>query len=171
MVIWITGLSGSGKTTIAKRVFEIINKKYKNSVFLDGDIIREVLKHSGYSLEDRLKSAWQTHNLCKLLDKQGLVVVIATMSLFDEIQKANRNKFSSYYEIFLDVDMDILIKRDQKQLYSRALKGLEKNVVGIDLPYDKPKNADLYLKNETIDELNKNIKAILGLINVENYLE
>jgi adenylylsulfate kinase-like enzyme len=165
MVIWITGLSGSGKTTLAKIIYQTIKTKYKNVILLDGDIIRNALGNSyGYTLSERLKGAKQIHGLCKMLDNEDMIVICATMSLFKEIHKKNKNSFKSYLEIFLDVDMKVLIQRDKKSLYSRALDGLEDNVVGVNLSYDKPDNANLYLNNNLLSNLDENIKIILNIL-------
>lgn len=165
MVIWITGLSGSGKTTIAKKIYNLIKKSYNNCCLLDGDIIREALNYSwGYTLPERLKGAKQVQGLSRMLDNEGMIVVCATMSLFKEIHENNRLYFDSYLEIFLDVDMEVLIKRDKKLLYSRAIKGLERNVVGINLSYEEPQNPHLYLTNNLNIDLDNNIKVITKML-------
>lgn len=165
MVIWITGLSGSGKTTIAKSVYNKIKEDYKNTVFLDGDIIREALNGSfGYTLEERRVGARQIHGLCKMLDNEGLIVICATMSLFNDIQKLNREKFSKYIEIYLDVEFEELVKRDKKSLYSKALAGTEENVVGVNLKYEKPLNPELSLSNNQDKQKDLNINLILEYI-------
>ncbi|PLY08709.1 MAG: adenylyl-sulfate kinase [Arcobacter sp.] len=165
MVIWITGLSGSGKTTISREVYNSLKEDYPNTVLLDGDIIREALNHSyGYTIEERRVGARQIHGLCNMLDKEGMIVICATMSLFYEIHELNRNKFSNYIEVFLDVDMDELVKRDKKQLYSKALCGTEDNVVGVTLDYDQPKTPHLHLTNNKVEERIKNTGLILNSI-------
>lgn len=164
MVIWITGLAGSGKTTIAKKLYKILKNKYPQTVLLDGDNFREIVGSIGYTNEERLRGAYIFHNLCKYLDNEGLIVVCSVMVLFKEIQRLNRENFSKYIEIFLDVDMDTLIKRDKKSLYSKALKGETKNVVGIDLPWDKPENPEIILKNNSINELENNVKTIINYL-------
>ena len=116
MVIWITGLSGSGKTTIGKRVYKYIKTKYINTVFLDGDIIRKALNyHFGYTLEDRHASAIQIHGICNMLEKENLIVICSTISLFHDIHKMNRNNFNQYIEIYLDCKMNTL-KTRRKEL-------------------------------------------------------
>jgi len=163
MVVWITGLSGSGKTTISRAVYKEIKAEHPATVLLDGDVIRKALNNSyGYSLEERLRGAKQVAGLCAMLDNEGLNVVCATMSLFNEVQKSNRETFSSYLEVYLDVGMQVLYERDQKQLYSKALAGKEKNVMGVDLPYERPLNPELCLKNNTETELQFNIQKVLG---------
>jgi adenylylsulfate kinase-like enzyme len=164
LVIWITGLSGAGKTTLSKQLYTYLREKYINTILLDGDILRGVLSDFDYTLDGRLKGAKQIHNLCMMLEQQGMIVVCATMSLFKEIHKLNREKFLNYLEVFIDVDMHTLIQRDSKQLYSRALEGKEKNVVGIDLSFDIPKNADLILQNNVELDISKNINTLLKII-------
>jgi len=165
MVIWITGLSGSGKTTISKNIYTTLKSKYIHTILLDGDVIREVLNHSyGYTLEERLKGAKQIHGLCKLLEQEGMIVVCATMSLFHEIQELNRKTFSDYCEIFLDVKISELYMRDKNSLYSNAKNGLEKNVVGIDLKYESPISPELSLDNNNTSDIEKNTTSILSIL-------
>jgi adenylylsulfate kinase-like enzyme len=164
-LIWITGLAGSGKTTIGKKIYYKLKEKYVNTVFLDGDIFREILDNNfGYTIEDRLQIAVRIHKLCLFLTEQNINVVCATMSLFKEIYKLNRKYIKNYFEIFIECDMDELIRRDKKRLYSGALSGEIKNVVGIDLPYDKPEQCDLVIDNNEKNELEEKVQKILKLI-------
>ncbi len=157
MVIWITGLSGSGKTTIGKRVYENVKQKYENTVFLDGDIIRKALDNNyGYSLSERLRGAKQVSGLCKMLDNENINVICATMSLFEEIQEYNRVEIKDYIEVFLDVDINELKNRNKKDLYSGKIK----DVVGVDLEYDIPANPELILNNNAMDSLDNNVELV-----------
>ena len=151
-LIWITGLSGAGKTTIGSEVYEIIKIKYLNIVFMDGDIIREILGNDlGHDIEDRKKNAIRISKMCEFLTNQNINVVCSTMSLFKEIHDINRRNIKKYYEIFNDVSIEELIKRDSKGLYSKALKGEINNVMGVDLPYDKPENPFMIIDNSTLE--------------------
>jgi len=157
MVIWITGLSGSGKTTTGKLVYEYIKQRFSNTIFLDGDVIRKALDNNyGYTLDERLKGAKQVSGLCKMLNNEGINVICSTMSLFKEIQDSNREEINNYIEVFLDVDLKELKKRDSKKLYSTVTK----NVVGVDLAYDIPSNPELYLDNSNINQLDQNVNNI-----------
>ncbi|MDR5659787.1 adenylyl-sulfate kinase [Serpentinicella sp. ANB-PHB4] len=167
MVIWITGLAGSGKTTIGRQVYSKIKEYHINTVYLDGDVFREVIGSYGYSLENRLIVAKKISNLCKQLENQQINVVCSTISLFNEIHKMNRENFSEYYEIFIEVTFDELLKRDQKGLYTQALKGEIKNVIGVDLSYDIPKQPNLIIKNNEKVHLQGNINKILDLIDFD----
>ena len=165
-LLWITGLSGAGKTTIGEEVYKMLKKKKSNTVFLDGDIVREVLGNDlGHHLKDRKKNAIRISKMCEFLTNQNINVVCSTMSLFKEVHKLNREIISQYYEIFIDVNMDELVKRDSKDLYAKVKKGEIQNVIGIDLPYDRPENPFMTIDNTTSeisinDKASKIIKAV-----------
>lgn len=148
-VIWITGLSGAGKSTIGKIAYQELKNKKISAVFLDGDVIREICDNDlGHTPEDRLVNAKRLSKLCLFLSKQGLHVICATMSLFKYCHTWNRENLKHYYEVYLRVPLEILKKRDDKNLYSRAIQGKLTGVVGFDLTYDEPENADLIIDNE-----------------------
>lgn len=165
MLVWITGLSGSGKTTIGKEVYKHLKSIHINSIFLDGDDFREILGNDlGHNPESRLENAKRIHRMCKFLTSQDINVVCATMSLYKEIHELNRKEIKKYYEIFIDCDIDELIRRDQKGLYSKALNQERDDVVGINLAYDKPHNCELIIENSEQKELDKKVKKILEVI-------
>ncbi len=146
---WITGLSGAGKTTIGKLFYRKLKEKNPATIFLDGDILREIFGNDlDHTLGDRKKSATRNSRLCKTLSEQGIHVVCATISMFKEVRDWNRSHIKNYMEIYLRVPLEILISRDQKQLYSRALRGEIKNVMGVDLPVDDPVNPDFIIDND-----------------------
>ncbi len=163
-LIWITGLAGSGKTTVGKAVYAKLKTGYSNTVFLDGDKFREITgQMEGHTKEARLNVAMQRARMCRFLTGQGINVVCSTMSLFKEVHSFNRKNNRNYFEVFIDTDIEVLVKRDQKGLYSKAVKGEVKNVMGVDMPYDKPGKCHLHLKNNTKEELKKNVEQILNL--------
>ncbi|MBN2782737.1 MAG: adenylyl-sulfate kinase [Campylobacterales bacterium] len=164
-LIWITGLSGSGKTTIGKEVYKNLKEKYLNTVFLDGDSFREILGNDlGHTPKDRLENAKRIHRMCKFLISQNINVVCATMSLFKEIHQLNREAMKNYYEILIECDMDELVRRNQKGLYSKALNGEDVNVTGVNATYDKPKFCDLTIDNSKQNNLEEKVQKILDLI-------
>jgi len=163
-VYWLTGLSGSGKTTIAKELYNRLKFSKSNVIFLDGDTLREVLGNTGgHSLEDRKKLAMVYSRLCKVLSEQGFDVICSTISLFKEVHEYNRNNIKNYYEIFIECDMNELIRRDQKGIYSKALRGEIKDVIGINLPYDKPLHPSLVIDNSEKNDLDKKVDTIINL--------
>lgn len=159
-LIWITGLAGSGKTTIGKGVFQKLKEKEVNTVFVDGDQYREVFGASGYTKAKRLVVAKNIVKLCKFLIDQNINVVCCTISLFKEIHEQNIKQFKNYYEIFVFCEIEELIKRDQKGIYSKALKGEINNVVGVDIKYDTPLNPFLIIDNNKKDDLTNKIDLI-----------
>ncbi len=147
-VYWITGLSGAGKTTIGKLLYNHLKNNKSNIVFLDGDELREVFGgNTGHSLEERKKIAMYYSRLSKLLSFQCIDVVCATISMFHECRKWNRKNIKNYKEIYLKVPINILVERDSKKIYSRAMKGEIKDVMGIDINYDEPKDPHLVIEN------------------------
>lgn len=148
-VYWITGLSGAGKTTIGRLLYEKIKEKNVNTVFLDGDIMRKVFGDDlGYSKEERRKCAMRYSRLCAMLQEQQINVVCCTISMFDSVREWNRANIRNYKEIYVRVSMDTLRKRDQKGLYSGITEEKQKEVVGIHMDIEEPKQPDLILDND-----------------------
>lgn len=149
MVIWLIGLSGSGKTTLGKELTKRLRATRKNIVFLDGDTLRDIWGDTlGHDIKSRYINAKRISSLCKFLESQDCIIVAAVLSIFPEWQKWNRESFCKYYEIFLDIEMTVLIDRDTKGLYSAASKGELKNVVGFDIDFPKPGSPDIVITTE-----------------------
>ncbi|MEK6855103.1 MAG: adenylyl-sulfate kinase [Nanoarchaeota archaeon] len=158
-LIWITGLAGSGKTTLAKEIFRIIKEKYPNTIHIDGDDIRFILGEDAvHDIESRKRTGNIYARLGNLFTKQGINVIISTISLFHHLHDFNRKNNKNYYEIFLDVDNEILRER-KKELYSK-----KENIVGLDHVPEFPKNPSLVLKNNRSADLQKNVQEIIRII-------
>jgi len=165
-LIWITGLSGAGKTTIAKKVYDIVIKQDKNTMHLDGDELRIVFNQfTAYNSTDREKTAETYARLCRFLTARGINVIISTISLFHSVQEYNRKNNHYYYEILLDVDKSVLMARNKGGLYDPG----NKNVMGMDLQPEFPEKPNLVLKNNVKNNINDNALKIIRLImGVEN---
>ncbi|TVX93554.1 adenylyl-sulfate kinase [Paenibacillus agilis] len=149
-VYWITGLSGAGKSTVAAALYERL-KCIESVVLLDGDSLREVFGDDiGYTYVDRKKSAMRNSRLCKLISDQNISVICATISMFDVVRAWNRENILDYCEIYLNTPMELLYRRDQKKLYSRALLGQITNVLGVDMPFEEPKKPDVVILNDGV---------------------
>ena len=153
-VIWITGLSGAGKTTLAKELIQRIQKRGSNPILLDGDVLRNLLKVRENALDShsrkvRLDLALKYAQMCRLLSDQGFIVVIATISMFDELYAWNRENITNYFEVYLKVPLDELRRRDPKSIYQRYENGELIDVAGLDLSVDTPQTPHLTLDFET----------------------
>src|ERR1700677_4389135 len=140
-VYWITGLSGAGKTTLGRELWQRLRAAGRAAIFLDGDVLREVIAEDlGHNLANRRKSAMRNARLCRMLASQGGDVVCPTISMFHEVQRWNR-------EIYLRVPMDELQRRDAKGIYAAARRGDLCDVVGLDVAAELPEAPDLILDN------------------------
>ena len=143
----MTGLSGAGKTTIGTKLYNYLKSKDNGVILFDGDALRSVYQSTDYSDEGRMNNARMTNRLCKLLTDQDLDVICCIVGMNEDIRKLNRDTIENYYEIYLKVDIDELIRRDQKQLYSRALRGEIEHLPGINMDFDEPHNPDIVIEN------------------------
>lgn len=155
---WLTGLSGAGKTTIGNRLYYSMKSQKQNTVIFDGDILKKIAgKDLGYSREERLERAYRYCSLCKLLTDQGINVIICTIAMFDEIREWNRDNIENYVEVFLDVEMEVLKRRNRKGLYSKK----NGNIAGVDVEIEYPKNPDIVIKNNGVELLEDSVRKIL----------
>jgi adenylylsulfate kinase len=150
MVIWLIGMSGAGKTTIAREVYRQWRVVSPATVLVDGDEIREIFRHESadaYTLEGRRQNANRIHELCAWLDRQEINVVCSILSIFEETRARNRQRYSRYFETYVSVPLETLFERDNKGLYRAAREGRMKNVVGVDIRFEEPTRPDLVITN------------------------
>ena len=126
---WITGLSGSGKTSISKIIYNNYRKEKDNIVFLDGDNMRRILnlETTGFDVITRKKNAYIYVQLAQLLTNQGIDVIFATIAMFNEIRDWNRKNILNYREIYIKSNIENLVKRDAKGIYGKIKKKKIKN--------------------------------------------
>ena len=165
-VIWITGLSGAGKTTVAAALGQCLRERGSIPVLLDGDILRNLFKSTNeidktYNREARIKLALKYAHLCKTLSSQGFTVIIATVSMFREVYAWNRANLPNYFEVYLKVPLDELRLRDPKKIYQRYDAGELKNVAGLDLCIDEPLEPHVTLDFEIQPSLWKSPEIIV----------
>lgn len=143
-VIWITGYSGAGKTTVSIALLKRLKAVGRCAVLLDGDRLRAaVAPNAGHEPEERLALAMSYARLCKEFSEQGLVVVCATISMFDDVWAWNRAQIPKYFEVYLRVPLEIRSARDAKGLYASR----PTNMVGLDLTLPEPPHPHLTIDN------------------------
>ena len=145
--IWITGLSGAGKSTLGHEIVARLRGRGTPVVMLDGDDLREVFGAAAPGSEKhdragRIALALTYARLCQVIAKQGVTVVIATISMFREIHAWNRANLPGYFEAFLKVPLEELRRRDPKGIYRRFDTGELRHVAGLDLTVDEPEAPD-----------------------------
>jgi bifunctional enzyme CysN/CysC len=144
-VVWITGLSGAGKTTLSLGVRDCLRRTTAGVVCLDGDVVREVMGADlGYRESDRQVQIRRLQALAKALSDQGIVVIVAALYSHPELLAWNRRHFGRYVEVYLRASLTALRKRDTKGLYSGI-----RDVVGVDIPWHPPAAPDLVVDTET----------------------
>lgn len=147
-VVWFTGLSGSGKSTVADILEQKLYQLGQRTYVLDGDNVRLGLnKDLGFVDADRIENIRRVAEVAKLMVDAGLIVIVALISPFQAERDLARNLFEDdeFYEIFIDTPIEVCEARDAKGLYQKARAGMLKNFTGIDSVYEKPCNADLVL--------------------------
>jgi adenylyl-sulfate kinase len=147
-VIWLTGLSGSGKSTIANELAYILQQEGKLAYILDGDNVRMGLnKDLGFSDNDRKENIRRIAEVAKLLSDAGVIVITAFISPFREERENAKNIIGKdeFLEVYVEAPLEICENRDPKGLYKKARAGQIPMFTGIDSPYEEPLNADLII--------------------------
>ena len=158
MMIWITGLPGTGKTTLAKKIKSILETNIsKNIVLLDGDNIRNILPFQiSYSNEDRKKLALFYSKLALLIEQSNCIVICSFVALFHSIQEHNRLNAKDYFEIFLDPSLDELVKINKKNLYSENSEYMLKQIKKHEFPINPDFKFDSIINGvyqDCVDEI------------------
>src|SRR3970282_1287658 len=155
VTVWVTGLSGSGKTTVATRVHELLQDRHILAERLDGDVVRQSLTRDlGFTKEDRDKNIERVTFVAKLLARNGVVVLTAFISPYRRMRDNARAEIGDFLEVFVRTPMEVLLERDVKGMYKKAMAGEIQNFTGVNDPYEEPSNPELVLDTagETIDE-------------------
>lgn len=163
-VWWVTGLSGSGKSTVGHLLRDALLGRGMPALVIDGDVMRAVLdRNEGHGADQRRYLAMTYARLAREVAKQGIDAVCATISMFHDVRAWNRANIHHYREIYLRVPLDELVRRDPRGLYARAAAGLVNNVVGIDLPMEEPVSPDLVVDNFGVVDAAAAVSRIMEL--------
>ena len=155
VTVWFTGLSGSGKTTVATRVHELLQERHIHSERLDGDVVRRSLTRDlGFSKEDRDKNIERVTFVAKLLTRNAVVVLSAFISPYKRMRDNARAEIGDFVEVYVHTPMEVLLERDVKGMYKKAMAGEIQGFTGVNDPYEEPENPELTLEtaNESIEE-------------------
>ena len=165
MVIWLTGISGSGKTTIARELMKRFKGSLPHLINVDGDEVRMLFNNDlGYHLRDRKKQIQRIQKICKFLEMQKMIVIASALYSDANILKWNRENFRNYKEIYIKASLDLVKKADVKGVYSKYEKEKVKNIVGIDIKWIEPVSPDLIINRDAGIEINSSIKQIVNNI-------
>ncbi len=169
-VIWLTGIPGSGKTTLAIELEKYYQKNGLAVEILDGDEIRKTLsKDLGFSPEDRKEHNRRVIFVAQILSKNGVTTIIPLISPYRETRDFARKEIPNFVEVWVKTSVDECIKRDPKGLYKKALAGEIKNLTGLQAPYEEPQNAELILDTEK-QNVEESVEIILSTVKKLGYL-
>jgi bifunctional enzyme CysN/CysC len=164
-VVWLTGLSGSGKSTIADATERSLHAQGVRTFVLDGDNVRAGLnKDLGFTAEDRAENVRRVAEVAKLMMQSGVVVLVALVSPFRSDRRAARDLFDAgdFVEVFVDTPLEICQERDSKGLYAKAAAGALPNLSGVGQDYEPPLQAELTL--DGTGDLADSVAALSALV-------
>ncbi len=161
LLFWITGLSGSGKTQISKKIYPALKRKYGPTIFFSGDDIRRIFQLKGYSNKDRYEIVMKYCKLAKFITSQNINVLFAVIGMMDKIRTWNRKNIENYVEIYIKSDLKKIISNKKKKLYHKH----KKNIVGIDIKPEFPKNPHITIVNNFSKDIKSYSKNLIHKIN------
>ena len=168
-VLWMTGLSGSGKSTIANAVEKKLARMNRHTFLLDGDNVRHGLnKDLGFTDADRIENIRRVGEVAKLMTDAGLIVITAFISPFRSERQMVRDMMApgEFVEVFVDTPLSVAEERDVKGLYAKARSGQLKNFTGIDSPYEAPETPEIHIDTTTMsidDAAEQIVKWVLSV--------
>ena len=144
MVIWITGISGAGKTVLGDALYGLLKGNLPELVLLDGDSVREVFGHDlGHTEAERVRQIQRIRNLARMMSEQGLVPIVSALYSHPDVMAANRATLQNYFEVCIDAPLSLVRSRDDKGLYAAFDAGEIRDVVGLDIHWHRPLQPDL----------------------------
>ena len=169
--LWLTGLSGAGKSTIAEAITPLLRERGVKVEVLDGDVVRTNLsKGLGFSKEDRDTNIRRIGFVAHLLSRNGVGVITAAISPYREVRDENRDLIGEdFIEVYVRCSIEELTRRDVKGLYEKALRGEIANFTGISDPYEEPLNPEVVVDSEQ-DTVEEGVDRILKLLEERGYI-
>jgi sulfate adenylyltransferase/3'-phosphoadenosine 5'-phosphosulfate synthase len=170
VTVWFTGLSGSGKTTVASRVHDSLRKRNILSERLDGDVVRQSLTRDlGFSKEDRDTNIERVTFVARMLTRNGVIVLSAFISPYRRTRDYSRQEIGEFLEVYVRTPMEVLLERDVKGLYRKAMAGEIQNFTGVNDPYEEPVNPDLVL-DTAAESIEESTARVLELLESRGYI-
>jgi adenylyl-sulfate kinase len=168
--LWFTGLPCSGKSTLARKVEEILLERGMKVEVLDGDEVRENLsKGLGFSKEDRDTNIRRIGYVCKLLSRNGVVAIAAAISPYKAVREEVRQSIPRFVEVYVKAPIDVLKERDVKGMYKKALAGEIKNFTGISDPYEPPDNPEVIVETDK-ESVEESVQKIVRTLELMGYI-
>lgn len=169
-ILWFTGLSGSGKTSISKALEPELKKRGCKVEILDGDVVRTNLsKGLGFSKEDRDINILRIGFVANLLSRNGVVAITAAISPYRAIRDEVRALEPNFVEVYVKAGLEVCEARDVKGLYAKARKGEIKGFTGIDDPYEEPLNPEIICNTE-LESVSESVTKILSKLEQLGYI-
>src|SRR5688572_7484691 len=173
VTIWLTGLSGAGKTTLADRLVAELTARGRAPEVLDGDVVRTHLsKGLGFSKEDRDTNVLRIGFVASLVTRQGGVTIVAAISPYREARDEARQLISQgggFVEVYVSCPIEELVKRDVKGLYEKAIRGEIKNFTGVSDPYEAPSSPEIVVHTER-ESIEESAAKVVGYLEAHGYL-
>lgn len=164
-VIWLTGISGAGKTTLGLILKKELEKRWGHVEFIDGDSVRRYFGNDlGYTRKERILNVKRIAFAAMLVAKNGTNVVVANIAPYIEARDFMRNHIKSYIQIYLKISVEKAMKRDVKGHYKKYKEGNLHNIVGVDDTYDIPRNPDLVIDTDA-NTIEESIQQIMKFLN------
>jgi len=166
LVIWMTGLPCSGKTTLAKELENHFKNRGLPVQNLDGDVVRKTInKDLGFSKKDRDINIERVAYISQMLANNGVNVIVAFVSPYEKMRRLAKSICPNFIQVYVKCDLEECIRRDTKGMYKKALDGKIKDFTGVDDPYEEPKEADIILKTDkySLEESVGRVIKYLGL--------
>jgi adenylyl-sulfate kinase len=169
-VVWMTGLSGAGKTTIALDLVKALQERGLYVERLDGDVVRESLtKDLGFSAEDRRTNIERITFVAKLLSRNGVACICSFISPYQSVRDHVRENTTNFLEVFVDAPLETVIERDVKGLYKKAIAGEIPNFTGISDPFEAPENPDIHVRTDR-QTVAESVSQIIGDLESRGYV-
>jgi adenylyl-sulfate kinase len=168
--LWFTGLSGAGKTTLARKVEDILRQRGMKVELLDGDVVRQNLsKGLGFSKEDRDTNIKRIGFVCKLLTRNGVVAIASAISPYREVRDFVRQDVGAFVEVYVKCPLETLVERDVKGLYKKALAGEIANFTGVSDPYEEPLHPEV-LVDSSLETPDESVSKIIAKLEELQYI-